>query len=134
MRKRCVWKSSKNSTRTSTDRTKRSNQRRRFIFASLKPREPPAVLLLRLGTARFRPALFLAFLGLLLFCRVEVEPLDLPDEPFEHHLLKNRSGPMGILTKFFPVHDLADVLIGKADALRLLHDLKDFPFHKRQNG
>ena len=37
---------------------------------------------------------------------------------------------MRVLTKFFSVHDLADVLVGKSRALRLLHNLKDLPFHK----
>src|SRR2546425_5519812 len=86
---------------------------------------------LALDTDGFAAALFLAFLSLLLFRRVEVVPLILPDEPLEQHFLKERSGPMRILTKFFPIHDLADVLVGKAGALRLLHNLKDFPFHIR---
>src|SRR6266446_577516 len=146
MWKKPGWKSSRNSTRTSTDRTEQSNQRRRLMFVARKAREPLAVFLfplrrllislqaLTFDDAGFESALFLAFPGLHLFRRVEVEPLVLPDEPLEHHSLKDRSGPMGILTKFFSIHDPADVLVCKADPLRLLHNLKDLPFHNRQNS
>src|SRR5437867_10638714 len=107
MRKRRVWKSSRNSTRTSTDPTKQSNRRRRLMFVARKARGPLAVFLFPLGRSLISlqaqvfdstgigPALFLSFLSLHLFRRVEVEPLVLPDEPLEHHSLNDRSGPMG---------------------------------------
>ena len=78
-------------------------------------------LLLALSTD-FDSALFLALLSLLLFRGVEVIRVCLPDETLEHHLFQERSRPVRILAEFFSIHELADVLVGKAGALRLLHD------------
>src|SRR6266498_4421013 len=121
MLKRHDWKSSSNSIRTSTERMKVLNLGAWCFFGAwnleLLPEFSPLPRSLicfqapAFDTLELDPALFLAFFGLHLFRRVEVVPLVLPDEPFAHHSLKVRSGPMRVLTEFFSVHDLVDVLI-----------------------
>src|SRR5436190_7425089 len=150
MLKRRGGKSSRNSTRTSTNQTGKIDPSRGHNVISRKERSAFAFALLQflrkclvsfaivainsmtaIGGLRpllstlstdFDSALFLTLLSLLLFRRVDVIRVCLPDEPLEHHLFQERSRPVRILTEFFSIHEFADLLIVKADALRLLHD------------
>src|SRR5947207_1568876 len=163
-------KSSKNSTRTLTERIERSKQECRFRQAAGLGRirntlrwsrnvqvAPAAVrksqarnlkvaatacghtfksLSLRqavtLDAGGFDFSLLPTVLRLLVFCRVKVERVVLPDVPLEGELFEDRPGPVRIFTIGLSIDELADFLVGKAGPGGLLHHLKDFQFHNLQ--